>query len=169
MLTISNNTIRIIDGLYSLNDLHKASGNNKKHQPAFFLRNQEIIELIKEIKHSSNLQSSEVINRINGGLGRGTYVCKELVYRYAMWVNLKFALLIIRTFDSIASSPQELSDQLNKLCNELDTVNALLTSAGRLLCVGGKRIKPQLKSHIDITLKKIQLSLEFARSDSNEN
>lgn len=169
MLTILNSTIRMIDSLYSLNDLHKDSGNNKKHQPTFFLRNQETIELIEKVKHSENLQSAKVINRINGGLGRGRYFLKKSVDRYAMWINPKFALLVIRTFDSIASSPQELSDQLNKLCNELDTVNALLISAGQLLCIGGKRIKPQLKSHIAITLKQIQLSLEFVRSDSNEN
>lgn len=38
MLTISNSNIGMKDGLYSLNDLHKASGSKKKHQASNFMR-----------------------------------------------------------------------------------------------------------------------------------
>lgn len=49
-LTIFDQNINMIDGLFSLNDLHKASGGKAKHKPAFFLRNEETKALIAEIE-----------------------------------------------------------------------------------------------------------------------
>jgi hypothetical protein len=37
-LSILSKDIRILDGLYSLNDLHRASGARRNHQPANFIR-----------------------------------------------------------------------------------------------------------------------------------
>ena len=102
-ITILDSTVKAINGLFCLNDLHKASGNDKKHQPSFFMRNQEVTDLIEEIKVSDNLKTEQVTQRINGGDMRGTYACKELVYRYAMWISPKFALLVIRTFDKLVT------------------------------------------------------------------
>lgn len=98
------------DGRYSLADLHKASGALKKHQPTNFLRVEQTQELIKEIEqvsdvrlgetdHSSNMRSA--VKVINGGNSRGTYVVKELVYAYAMWISAKFHLMVIRAYDSL--------------------------------------------------------------------
>lgn len=56
-LTISNQVISTHNGFYSLNDLHRASGAEKKHQPALFFRNAEVQELISEIERSTNLQN----------------------------------------------------------------------------------------------------------------
>lgn len=92
------------DGRYCLHDLHKASGGAEKHQPAFFIRNKQTKDLIAEIeseKHSANLQSA--VKTINGGNGRGTYVVKELVYSYAMWISAKFHLQVIRAYDSMVT------------------------------------------------------------------
>lgn len=75
-ITILDSTVKAINGLFCLNDLHKASGNDKKHQPSFFMRNQEVTDLIEEIKVSDNLKTEQVTQRINGGDMRGTYACK---------------------------------------------------------------------------------------------
>lgn len=90
------------DGRYCLHDLHKASGGADKHQPAFFIRNKQTKDLVAEIElesHSANLQSA--VKTVNGGNNRGTYVVKELVYAYAMWISAKFHLMVIRAYDSL--------------------------------------------------------------------
>ncbi|MDO4896320.1 MAG: KilA-N domain-containing protein [Moraxella sp.] len=101
-LTIGEAIIAVVDGLYSLNDLHKASGGETKHQPSNFMRNDETKALIAVIERSSDLMNGSIYKaykRIKGGLNQGTYVCKELVYRYAMWISAKFSLMVIRAFD----------------------------------------------------------------------
>ncbi len=87
--------IHEVNGLYSLNDLHKASGGENRHRPTFFLQNQETQALITAIEQDGSI----AYNTINGGHHRGTYVCRELVYRYAMWISAQFSLMVIRAFD----------------------------------------------------------------------
>lgn len=98
------------EGRYCLNDLHKASGDDKKHFPAYFLRNQQTKDLIAEIElsncNSSNDERYEnlhiAVKVIKGGSDKqGTYVVKELVYAYAMWISPKFHLMVIRAYDSL--------------------------------------------------------------------
>lgn len=88
------------EGRYCLNDLHKAAGAESRHQPAFFFRRPEIQELEAEL-NSVPAQSLPTIT--TQGRNGGTYVCKELVYAYAMWISPKFHLQVIRTFDAVAT------------------------------------------------------------------
>lgn len=94
-LSVANIAISTHNNLFSLNDLHKASGNEKKHQPALFLANKQTKDLISEIESENTI----AYHTINGGKNRGTYVCRELVYRYGMWISAKFSLMVIRAFD----------------------------------------------------------------------
>ncbi|HEZ0466430.1 TPA: KilA-N domain-containing protein [Neisseria meningitidis] len=102
-ISISNVAIRQNDSrFFNLNDLHKAAGNSKLHQPANWLRNQQTQELIAEIE----AEGGKACEVVNGGKNRGTFVCKELVYAYATWISAKFFLLVIRTFDRVANGYQ---------------------------------------------------------------
>lgn len=83
-------------GRFCLNDLHQASGGESRHRPTYWLSNQQTQELIGEI-------SKDGIPSIFTKQGLGTFVSKELVYAYAMWISPKFHLYVIRTFDSLAS------------------------------------------------------------------
>jgi hypothetical protein len=40
------------------------------------------------------------------GPDRGTYICWELVYDYAMWISPEFNILVVRTFDSVVNPPE---------------------------------------------------------------
>ena len=97
-------------GRYCLNDLHKASGGQDKHAPYRFIRNEQTQDLITEINRSPNMVNACEMTK--GGLEQGTYVVKELVYSYAMWISPIFNLKVIRTFDA-AANQQQLPDLNN--------------------------------------------------------
>lgn len=103
-LTILSKSIRQLDNLYSLNDLHKTSGADKKHQPANFIRLEQTQALIEEINRSSDMRNA--FKTKQGGKDQGTYVSKELVYAYAMWISPKFNLAVIRAFDTMQTIQQ---------------------------------------------------------------
>lgn len=141
-LYIDDNAIRVIDGLYSLNDLHKAAGGENKDRPKYFLENQKTQELILELEGgippSKDLSCADLhtlnepIKTIQGkGKEQGTYVCRELVYAYAMWISPKFSLAVIRTFDALATGKL----QNNPLEQEIAALKAKLQRMENLLTV----------------------------------
>ena len=94
-LNIFNVTIRTdLEGRYCLNDLHKASGGENKLRPSLWLENKQTIELIGEcsIAGIPAIQSKQQL---------GTFVTKELVYAYAMWISPAFHLKVIRAYDTM--------------------------------------------------------------------
>lgn len=110
-LTILNNSIRNIDNLYSLNDLHKASGGADKHSPFRFMRNEQTKDLISEINSQTpNLVASKIIRGGSDLTVRGYWVCEELMLAYAMWISPKFHLIVLRAFLAMhRNQPQQLA------------------------------------------------------------
>ncbi|EAR9311980.1 KilA-N domain-containing protein [Salmonella enterica] len=117
---------RDVHGRYCLNDLHRAAGGDQKYRPKYWLDNKQTRELIEQLFTEGGIPSSEQnqsvsffqggsdtrslvrapVNTVRGGAEQGTYVCKELVFAYAMWISPSFHLKVIRTFDRITSAPQ---------------------------------------------------------------
>lgn len=98
-LVVADVAVRRDDaGRYSLNDLHRAAGGEQRHQPRYFLANQQTIELIAELGDSGNPLSVQ-----RGGADQGTYAAKELVYAYAMWISAAFHLRVIRAYDALVT------------------------------------------------------------------
>ncbi|MDX9718162.1 MAG: phage antirepressor KilAC domain-containing protein [Thauera sp.] len=114
-LILDSITIRTdADGRYCLNDLHRAAGAESKHQPAFWMRNAQTQALIEEMGASANLQTP--VSTMNDGLNNGTYVAKELVYAYAMWISPAFHLKVIRAYDNLVTQPKPMNPaQLSRM------------------------------------------------------
>lgn len=118
-LTILKTAIRQSDNLYSLNDLHQASGGLDKHSPFRFMRNESTQELISEMKNEMNTKSGVqkeaqgsdlLFKTLRGRNIQGTWVCEELVLSYAMWISPKFHLIVLRAFLAMhRNQPQQLS------------------------------------------------------------
>lgn len=99
---------RDVHGRYCLNDLHRAAGGEERHKPSNFLRMDSTRELSMEIDRCSDM-SIGCVETIRGGFGQGTYVSRELVFAYAMWISPSFHLKVIRTFDQVTRTPDKLS------------------------------------------------------------
>ena len=108
-IVIADKTIRLSDGLYCLNDLHKAAGGEKRYEPYLWLRLVQTSELIRELEFEQSepqicgsMKNQPLIKTIKGfGKNQGTFACRELVYSYAMWISPKFHLQVVRAFDAL--------------------------------------------------------------------
>lgn len=110
-------------GRFSLNDLHQAAGGEDRHRPTFWLRLDQTQALVDELgqptpdlasatpsncadlhsfKTTEISRSFQAVSKIEGRNG-GTFVARELVYAYAMWISPAFHLQVIRTFDALAT------------------------------------------------------------------
>lgn len=121
-LIISDISIRQdAEGRYCLNDLHKAAGGYSTDRPSKWLDNDGTRALINEIDAEKLASEQNQAFRVyKGGNGwQGTFVCKELVYAYAMWISPTFHLKVIRAYDAMVNKaptttaiPQTFSEAL---------------------------------------------------------
>lgn len=120
-LTIANISIgQDSQGRYCLNDLHKAAGNEQKHRPKYWLENQQTVELIEILEHENRgggippSEQNQLVSAIKGGnTQQGTFVVKELVYAYAMWISPAFHINVIRAYDAMVMHHNALPSLLN--------------------------------------------------------
>jgi len=97
-LIIANKNIRTKDGLYCLNDLHKASGSDKKNGPSYWMA----LESTKRF-----LETTGITVVKNEGRNGGTYTEKKAVYAYAMWISPEFQSHVIDAYDALVTGQLE--------------------------------------------------------------
>lgn len=68
--------------------------------PSYWLTNAQARALVEE------LATTGIPVVTVEGAGGGTYVAKELVYAYAMWISPAFHLKVIRAYDQMQALPQ---------------------------------------------------------------
>lgn len=113
-LTIAQITIRQdAEGRYCLNDLHLASGREKRHQTSNFLRREETKAIINELL-TPHIRGVKPVVSEEGRYG-ATYVVKQLVYSYAMWLSPKFHLQVVDAYDALVTGAlDEVEQHLNE-------------------------------------------------------
>ncbi|OAM20704.1 hypothetical protein A7P84_01835 [Eikenella corrodens] len=123
-ISVANVAIRQFDNLYSLNDLHKAAGGENRHKPSLWANNNQTLDLIAEIEKAG-------IPAIQKKQGLGTFVCKELVVHYGMWISPAFSLKVIRAFldtqEDVSASTKTTADERTGL---RQAVSALVGKCG---------------------------------------
>jgi phage antirepressor YoqD-like protein len=104
-LIIANTTIRQdAAGRFSMNDLHRAAGAEKRHQPSDWLRLQQTQALVAELEREApGIPGTVVV------VGVGTFACRELVIAYAAWISPAFHLRVLRTFDEVTRKPNHVA------------------------------------------------------------
>lgn len=170
-ISIKNIEIKMTDdGMFCLNDLHKASGGETRHEPSNWTRTDQFAELADELFNSAKVRSW----RKSAGRYGGTFVCKELVYAYAMWVSPKFHIEIIRVFDNQA----KVKTELDCLVDDVKTASARLTaqinktsiSLGEIKLHGQswgayghsiKKAKQEAVKELENLKSRIQIELDF--------
>jgi len=132
-------------GRFSLNDLHRASGGAKRNGPAYFLARAETKALVAEIDQENT--GIPAISR-QRGRGGGTFVCEDLVYAYAMWINPKFCLRVIRAFRKLTGQSLRQRDSLYSQRLALEAQEAASMERGSIgsnLMHGRRREIPLLR------------------------
>ncbi len=122
------------EGRYCLNDLHKASGGKKTDQPSDFLKNSKTQDLLTELC-SENSRIIKPLDVIRGrGKEQGTYVVRELVYAYAMWISPQFNLKVIRAFDTLQTKGVAVADHAASdfLKNPIPFMKEMISQAEKL-------------------------------------
>ena len=91
--------------LYSLNDLHKASGGEEATKPYRFL------EVAKNATFVKSLQAltpdTPVLVTVKGGANPGTWGSEEVAYKYASWISDDFDILVMSTFKKVVRKEVE--------------------------------------------------------------
>jgi hypothetical protein len=120
-LIIAETNISITDGLYRLNDLHKASGGASKDKPADWLKLESTKDLISFLESENTSENPEakqnqilIVIKNGGSKKQGTYACKELVYAYAQWISPRFNVAVIRAYDSLVNDSAKYDIALEK-------------------------------------------------------
>ena len=167
-MIIANNTIRTLNGNYSITDLHKASGRKSKHRPNYFLKLKSTQDLIAELEAQSFRSPDDGIYKpvqvLKGvqadGTPQGTYVCKLLAYRYAMWISAKFTVIVLRAFDEMMTR-QHRYKRLMHLHREYSYASYEASKAGYALSYYGRKVKPVIQDEITTLEAEMQPQLPF--------
>lgn len=166
---VINETVITTDskGRFSLNDLHIAAGGEKKHKPALFFKLDSVAAMVDILKVDN--PTFEPVSKVRGRYNGGTWVCKELVYKYAMWIRPEFEIKVIRTFDELNGSiaPPKTMDAMNSIVKKIESDKNAASICGKELA-RYKKIKKQNEEYFSQGVKSVQIALGFSGQKEGE-
>jgi hypothetical protein len=118
------------------------------------------LDLIAELEKDD---SGIPLSKIQGnGKQQGTFVVKELVYAYAMWISASFSLKVIRAYDALISGSSPVSPPPATQSITLNLIQSHETRQRFLVdCAGGcVFITPIQANEYVITAEKIEQNLQ---------
>lgn len=161
---VINDTLITTDehGRFSLNDLHKSAGSNAKNKAALFLKLDSVKRVAEVLKVANPTFDPISIKR--GRYTGGTWVCKELVYKYAMWVSAEFEVRVIQTFDRVQSEGRAIKSMqaINDLVSKIESDKAIASFCGAELSKY-RKIKKENAASLESEIQSIQLKLGFTK------
>lgn len=148
------------EGRFSLNDLHKAAGGLQKDLPSKFMRSESFKNVVQVLNDQK--RTFKPVSKKQGRYGGGTWVCKELVYKYAMWVNAEFEVNVIQTFDAVVNKLNAPSSMaaLNELTAKIESDKNVASFCGKELAKY-KRVKKENETKFAEEVLNAQLTLGF--------
>lgn len=159
-LMVNNSVISTDElGRFSLVDLWKASGAHEQRKPARFFALDSTAEMIEKLIDDKT--SFEPAVRKAGRYG-GSWVCKELVYEYAMWCSVEFRLKVIRAFDCMVqkSKCQPTMRTLNDLTKRIESDKQLASACAKELAAY-KKVKKKNQDDFIEAVNAAQMAFGF--------
>ncbi len=103
------------NGLYSLNDLHRASGGLAKQTPYEFLRSDRTKAFIAVL--GRNVKAGyPVFTETARGVGGGTFGCKEVLVAYGSWLSPEMNVEVHQAFiEKIEQKPLSPAEQIHQM------------------------------------------------------
>lgn len=130
-MVVNGVEVRGKDGLYCLNDIHRASGGSVAKKIREWLKLASTKRLIEYLsgREFHPGQNCCCIQRVQEGRSLNTYADKIVVYSYAMWVDISFHVAVVEAFDALVSdeigkareiavATQYKADVLDKMCHK---------------------------------------------------
>lgn len=177
-LTLSLDTIKQVNGLYCLNDLHRLAGGHKKDTPSRFIRLEKTQALITSFEKIHNplmgsdfqtpkmgSDNSPVLKVVNGGAMQGIYGSKGVVYAYTSWLNSDFHAMVYTVFERVATGEITYTIRANMADKEIGNIKAYLSGIASDLCVLGKQVLPALVKQRQSLHNEMQISLPLTGSN----
>lgn len=108
-LELFGSPIDCVNGMMKLNDIRKAYLANIEAEDRTNLKRidkwaensstKELSEYLEESGEEFGYSSYDQIHMTVEGKGGGTYVCRELAHSFAMWLDARYAVHVLRAFD----------------------------------------------------------------------